>query len=331
MATTNATYKPTGGCLKCPKIPHSKYAAYRDDIHAQIVDDGRLKIVRVGELADKYDGSFDCDVYLEPHKDKVAIVCDIFGAHSNKNHNGPCFSLQVGQYQTDFIDLENPEMGSAYYSVSAGLPIGLMLKKSPITLRQTDICFDINGYKFVLSTDAELSYRFLGIDVSKLREAKTRQDLFELLADSLIYDPEIIKTSATDPKLKSDMIRPIMVDFATFCSSRPARPGQCVDLTIAAALNFFGKQHEYEDYTRQKEEEARRQLIRSKVKETMTNELKRMGIIGKEQGERIKGFRQWVLDAFGEDYDAWVVSTDMDVCDVFHRYASAASTTTSQK
>jgi hypothetical protein len=50
-----------------------------------------------------------------------------------------------------------------------------------------------------------------------------------------------------------------------------------------------------------------------------------MGVSGKEQGDKMKGFRQWVFDAFGEEYDAWVVSTDMDVCDVFHRYV--ASTT----
>lgn len=317
-----ATYKPTGGCLKCPKIPHSEYTAYRDNIHARIVADGRLKIVPVSELEDKYDGSFDCDVYLVQHPDKVAIICEIFGEHPNKNRNGPCFSLQVGQYQTDFIDLENPEMGAAYYSVSAGLPIGLLLKNSPVSLRQTDLCLDINGYKFILSTDARLSYRFLGIDISRLRAAKTRQDLFEILMYSNIYNPEIIKTLAADPKFKADMVRPIMVDFLAFCSSRPARPGQLIEMTIDAPLTFFGKRQEYEDYHRQKEEEAQRQLIRSKAKETMTNELKRMGIIGKEQGEKMKGFRQWVFDAFGEDYDAWVVSTDMDVCDVFHRYVA---------
>ncbi len=326
MATA-AVYKPTGGCLKLPKIPHADYAAYRDDIHARILADGRLKIVPVTELEDKYDGSFDCDVYLEPHPDKVAIVGEIFGAHPNKNHNGSCFSLQVGQYQTDFIDLENPEMGAAYYSVSAGLPIGLMLKNSPISLRQTDLCLDISGHKFILSTDAKLSYRFLGIDISRLRGVKTRQDLFEILGHSMIYNPEIIKTLAADPKFKADMIRPIMVDFATFCSSRPASPGQLVEMTIDAALTFFRKRQEYEDYLHQKEEEARRQLIRTRAKETLTNELKRMGVAGKEQGEKMKRFRQWVFDAFGEDYDAWVVSTEMDVCDVFHRYV--ASTTTS--
>lgn len=314
------TYKPTGGCLKCPKIPYAAYATYRDDIHTRIVADGRLKIVPVAELGDKYDGSFDCDVYLEQHPDKIAIIGEIFGEHPNQNRNGSCFSLQVGQYQTDFIDLENPEMGAAYYSVSAGLPIGLLLKKSPITLRQTDLCIDISGYKFILSTDAKLSYRFLGIDVSKLRGTKTRQDLFEILMYSMIYNPEIIKTSAADPKLKADMIRPIMVDFAAFCLSRPAHPGQLVELTIDAALTFFGKRQEYEAYLRQKEEEASRQLIRTRAKETLTNELKRMKITGKEQGEKMKEFRQWVFEAFGEEYDAWVVSTDMDVCDVFHRY-----------
>jgi hypothetical protein len=319
------TYKPNGGCLKLPKIPHADYAAYREDIHARIVADGRLKIVPVSELEDKYDGSFDCDVYLETHPDKVAIVGEIFGAHPNKNHNGSCFSMQIGQYQTDFIDLENPEMGAAYYSVSAGLPIGLMLKKSPISLRQTDLCLDINGYKFILSTDATLSYRFLGIDLSRLRKAKTRHDLFLILMHSHIYNPELIKTLAADPKMKADMIRPIMVDFAAFCSSRPASPGQCVEMTIDSPLTFFGKRQEYDAYLRQKEEEARQQLIRTRAKETLTNELKRMGITGKEQGEKMKGFRQWVFDAFGEDYDVWVVSTDMDVCDVFHRYV--ASTT----
>jgi hypothetical protein len=211
-------------------------------------------------------------------------------------------------------------MGAAYYSVSAGLPIGIMLKKSPLTLRQTDLCFDISGYKFILSTDARLSYSFLGIDISRLRGAKTRQDLFEILMYSNIYDPEIIKTSAADPKLKADMIRPIMVDFATFCSSRPAHPGQLVELKIDAALTFFGKRQEYDDYLRQKEEEAQRQLIRTRAKETLTNELKRMGITGKEQGAKMIQFKEWVQGAFGENYDTWVVSTDVDVCDVFHRY-----------
>jgi hypothetical protein len=171
----------------------------------------------------------------------------------------------------------------------------------------------------------------LGIDIARLRGAKTRQDLFEILAHSHIYNPEIITTSAADPKLKADMIRPIMVDFAAFCSSRPAHPGQLVELTIGAILTFFGKQQEYDDYLRQKEEDARRQLIRTRAKETMTNELKRMGITGKEQGEKMKGFRQWVFDAFGEDYDVWVVSADVDVCDVFHRYAASTTTTTTQK
>jgi hypothetical protein len=313
-----ATYKPNGGVLGCPKIPAGEFKDYSDGINSKIDADGRLVRVPVAKLTDK-EWDNDYDVYVEVNPDKVAIVNETFGPSSNVNRNGTCYSIQIGKFHTDFIDLQHPPMGAPFYSASSGLVMCFLLKNSPFKLRATDLCCTLNGETFVISTDPESVYAFLGLDAAKLLQTHTRQELFTMVADSWLYDPtQMIEMRKTKTKEK-DLDRPVMVDFLEFCETHP-RTSPIVLKTLQDALDHFGKADEYAALGLKQQEETRQKTLRSKTKDLLMAEFKKNGIVGKELGEKMNAFKDWIQRTFGMDYDNWAVSADLDVAAVFNRF-----------
>jgi len=231
------TYKPNGGVLGCPRILASDFAQYSEAINAKIDADGRLKRVHVAKLTDK-EWDNDYDVYVETHPDKVSIIKELFGPISKSHLNGTCYSVQIGNYQTDVIDAQHPQMGSAFYSASAGLLLCFLLKSSPFKIRATDMCCSLNGKDFIISTDANAVYAFLEIDLAMLLQTHTRQELFALIEQSWLYDPDLI-LSLQGTKTK-DIDRPVFVDFIAFCQTHP-RKTPFDPKKLDEVLHHFGK------------------------------------------------------------------------------------------
>jgi hypothetical protein len=313
-------YKLNGGVLGCPKILAKDFIDYSDEINSKIDTDGRLCRVSVAKLMDK-EADNDYDVYLEINPNKVAIVNEIFGPLSNTNSNGTCYSAQIGKYHTDFIDLLHPGMGAAYYSASSGLVLHFLLKSAPFKLRATDLCCTLNGETFIISTDPNQVYSFLGLDLEKLLKTYNRQELFDMIEKSWLYDPikmlELVKTKSKE----KDLERPLMVDFLQFCETHPKNPKILSnEKTLHDVLEYFGKTDEYAALVQKQSEENRKKTARTKTKELLMIEFKKKSLLGKELGEKMNAFKEWILHTFQMDYDTWSQNENLDVEDVFKRF-----------
>ena len=314
----SAAYKPNGGVLGCPKIPAGDFKDYSDGINSKMDADGRLVRVHVAKLMDK-EWDNDYDVYVEPNPEKVAIVNATFGPSLNVHMNGTCYSIQIGKYHTDFIDLIHPPMGAPFYSASSGLVLCFLLKNSPFKLRATDLCCTLNGETFIISTDPEMVYAFFGLDATKLLQTHTRQDLFNMIQQSWLYDPvQMIELTKTKTKEK-DLDRPVMVDFLEFCETHP-RFSLIEPKTLQDVLDHFVKTTEYTELGLKQQEETRQKALRSKTKDLLMVAFKKNGIIGKELGQKMNAFKDWILATLGLDYDNWAISENLDVESVFKQF-----------
>jgi hypothetical protein len=309
------TYKPNGGVLGCPRILASDFGHYSDAINSTIDADGRLKRVPVAKLTDK-EWDNDYDVYVETNPDKVSIINAVFGP-SKSNLNGMCYSVQIGNHQTDVIDLQHPQMGSAFYSASAGLLLCFLLKNSPYKIRATDLCCSLNGHDFIISTDANEVYAFLGIDLTRLLQMHTRQELFALIEQSWLYDPELI-LSLQGTKTR-DIERPIFVDFMAFCQTHPRRTPIEAKL-LDEVLCHFGKTDEFAELKAKQEEEARQNKMRSKTKEQVMDQFKKNKTEGKELGKQMNAFKEWIFTTFAIEYDKWAVQADLNIEAIFQQF-----------
>ena len=313
---TLTTYKPNGGVLGCPKILAGDFKDYSHAINSQIDAEGSLKRVPVAKLTDK-EWDNDYDVYVEYNPNKVSIINSIFGPIPKSHLNGTCYSVQIGMYQTDVIDLDTPQMGSAFYSASSGLLICFLLKNSPFKLRATDLCCSLNGCDFIISTDANAVYAFFGIDLAKLLQTHTRQELFALIEQSWLYDPELI-LSFQGTKTK-DIDRPVFVDFIGFCQTH-LRNSPIQSRTLDEVLQHFGKTDEFAVLKAKHEEEARQKKLRSGRKDQLMDLFKNLKIEGKELGKQISAFKDWILTSFGIEYENWAVLENLDVEAVFNQF-----------
>ena len=306
---SSATYKPNGGVLGCPKILAKDFKDYSDDVNSRIDADGSLKRVYVAKLTDKeFDNDFD--IYIEQHPDKVSIINKIFGPISKNHLNGTCYSVQIGLYQTDVIDLLNPEMGSAFYSASVGLILCFLLKNSPFKLRATDLCCSLNGVDFIISTNATEVYSFLGIDLTQLLQTHTKPELFQLIEQSWLYDPELI-LQLRETKTK-DIDRPVFVDFMLFCQTHSKTSAKS-SKTLEEVLKHFGKTEQYDRFVASQLEETRQKKLRSVTKDRLTQQFKNNGLSGKELGKQMNDFKEWILKSFQIDYDTWAISENLDI------------------
>jgi hypothetical protein len=316
----SSAYKVNGGVLGCPKIYPKDFTDYTSYINSKIDADGRMMRIPVAKLMDKeYDN--DYDVYVEVNPDKVAIVNDTFGPISNSNINGTCYSAQIGNYQTDFIDLLNPAMGAAYYSASSGLVLHYLLKNAPYKLRATDLCSTLNGDTFIISTDPQQVYMFLGLDVNHLLRIHNRQELFTIIQKSWIYDPieilEFIEKKSKDKEFE----RPVMADFIEFCRTHPKDQGLALEKkTLQDALEFFGKTEDYAALVQKQSQENIKKIARAKTKDLLMQEFKKKGVSGKELGAKMNEFKEWIYEAYKIDYDTWALSEHLDIDVVFNRF-----------
>lgn len=311
-----ATYKPNGGVLGCPRILASDFSLYSDAINSKIDADGRLKRVPVAKLTDKkWDN--DYDVYVETNQDKVSIINAVFGPISKSNLNGTCYSVQIGNHQTDVIDLQHPQMGSPFYSASAGLLLCFLLKNSPYKIRATDLCCSLNAHDFIISTDANTVYAFLGINLAMLLQTHTRHALFALIEQSWLYDPDLI-LSLQGTKTK-DIDRPVFVDFIAFCQTHP-RKTPLQPKTLDEVLRHFGKTDEFAELKAKQEEEARQNKIRSKTKEQVLDLFKKNKTEGKELGKQMNAFKEWIFTTFSIDFEKWSVQADLNIEAVFQQF-----------
>lgn len=314
----STTYKPNGGVLGCPRILAADFRHYSDAINAKIDADGRLKRVHVAKLTDK-EWDNDYDVYVECNPDKLSIIKELFGPVSHSHLNGTCFSLQIGDHQTDVIDVQNPQMGSAFYSASSGLLLCFLLKNSPYKIRATDMCCSLNGHDFKISDDANAVYAFLGIDLAELLQTHTRQELFALIEKSRLYDPDLI-LSLQGTKTK-DIDRPVFVDFIEFCKTHPRRtPVEAK--TLDEVLRHFGKTDEFAELKAKQEEEARQSKLRSKTKEGLMHQFRKHKIEGKELGKQTNAFKEWIFTTFAIDYEKWAVQENLNIEAVFNQFIS---------
>jgi hypothetical protein len=309
-------YKPNGGVLGCPKISAKDFKEYSDDINSRIDSDGSLKRVPVAKLMDK-EWDNDYDVYVEYNPEKVSIVHRIFGSLTNTNINDTCYSAQIGKYQTDIIDLKHPSMGAPFYSASCGLIVCFLLKNSLFKLRATDLCCSLNNEEFIISTDPTKVYAFLGIDLEKLLQTHTRQELFNLIEQSWIYDPDVIlQLRGTKTK---DINRPIFVDFLDFCETHQ-RISKIQPKTLEQALTHFEKTSEYYALELKQQEENRIKKLRSNTKDLLLVQFKKKNIIGKELGEKMNQFKNWIFQKYGIDYDTWSITDNLDVDSAFNQF-----------
>ena len=310
------TYKPNGGVLGCPRILAADFKEYSDGINSRIDADGSLRRVHVAKLMDK-EWDNDYDVYVEYNADKVSIVDRIFGSSSNTNKNGTCYSTQIEKYHTDFIDLLHPQMGAPFYSASCGLIMCFLLKNSPYKLRATDFCCSLNSEEFIISTDAEKVYAFLGLDLTKLLQTHTRSELFSIIEQSWLYEPtSILQLRGTKTK---DIDRPIFVDFMDFCETHP-RISTIQPKTLEEALTHFEKTSDYAALVEKQKEENRQKKLRSNTKDRLMDEFKKANITGKELGKKMNEFKDWILPTFGKDYDNWAISENLEVESVFNQF-----------
>jgi hypothetical protein len=312
----SAEYKSNGGVLGCPKIYAKDFKDYADNINAKIDTDGRLLRVPVAKLEDK-ESDNDYDVYVQVNSNKIAIVNEIFGPLSNTNCNGTCYSAQIGKYQTDIIDLINPLMGAPFYSASSGLILTFLLKNSSFKLRATDLCCTLNNEEFIISTDAAKVYAFLGIDLEKLLHTHSRQELFNLIEQSWLYDPATI-LNLRGTKIK-EINRPIFVDFLDFCETHP-RSSPFQPKTLEEALSHFAKTDEYTVLALKHQEENRLKKIRSNIKNLLLEQFKKKNVVGKELGEKMNLFKNWILEKYSVDYDTWSITDNLDVESVFNQF-----------
>jgi hypothetical protein len=181
------------------------------------------------------------------------------------------------------------------------------------------LCCTLNGETFIISTDPEAVYAFLGLDAAKLLQTHTRQELFSMVAHSWLYDPDqMVELRKTNTKEK-DLDRPVMVDFLEFCKTHP-RTSPIVSKTLQDTLDHFGKAGEYVALGLKQQEETRQKTLRSKTRDLLMTEFKKNGIVGKELGEKMNAFKEWVQVTFSMDYDSWSISADLDVAAVFNRF-----------
>lgn len=304
------TYKPFGGVLKCPRIESTEFQSYREMINSKIDSDGSLKRVDVALLEDK-PYHHDYDVYLEQDVDLVNKVNRIFGFNQNNNINGDCYSLQIGNFQTDFIILQNPKMGRVFYSVSCGLLIHILLSNSVVKLRNTDLCCKVGSDTFIISTDPIKSYEYLGLDADAILKMQSRLQLFAMIQQSRIYDPELILEFSK--KKSKDMIRPIMCDFLEFCKSNPRISQLSKNIDLNDALEYFGKTSEYRDLISKKEEDEKRTKLLSNAKTIITNELKTKGYGGKDIGNKLSEFKEWIISTYKVEYELWLTGVDVNI------------------
>ena len=314
----SALYKPNGGILGCPRILSADFKEYSDGINSKIDADGRLVRVPVAKLMDK-EWDNDYDVYVEVNPNKVEIVNETFELLTNTNRNGTCYSVQIGKYHTDIIDLLHPGMGAPFYSASAGLVLHFLLKNSSFKLRATDLSCTLNGSTFIISTEPTTVYSFLGLDATKIVQTHTRKELFTMIEQSWIYDPaQILELQKIKTKDK-DFDRPVMVDFLEFCVTHP-KISSIQPKTLQDALAHFGKTDEYAALGEKQQDENRKKTARSNTKDLLMSEFKKNGIVGKELGEKMNAFKDWILKTFDMDYDTWAITENLEVVTVFNKF-----------
>jgi hypothetical protein len=316
----SGAYKSNGGVLGCPKIYSADFNDYADNINAKIDADGRLLRVPVAKLLDK-EWDNDYDIYVQVNTNKITIVNEIFGPLTNTNINGTCYSVQIGKYQTDIIDLINPLMGAPFYSASSGLILSFLLKNAPFKLRATDFSVSLNGETFIISTDPVLVYSFLGLDSKKLLQINNRQDLFTMIEKSWIYDPVFLLEQNKSKSKEKDLERPVMVDFLEYIRTHPKDPQIVLKKkTLQDALDYFGKNEEYAALEYKQKEENIKKMARSRTKELLMDEFKKKEIKGKELGEKMNMFKEWILETLGIDYDTWASNESLEIDTVFKRF-----------
>ena len=312
------TYKPFGGILKCPRIEPTEFQCYREMINSKIDSDGSLKRVDVALLDDK-PYHHDYDVYLEQDGDLVNKVNRIFGFNQNNNINGDCYSLQIGRFQTDFIILQNPKMGQAFYSVSCGVLLHILLSNSAVKMRSTDLCCKVGSDTFIISTDPIKSYEYLGLDLDALLKMRSRSELFTMIQKSRIYDPELILELSQ--KKGKDMIRPIMCDFVEFCKANPRISQLPKSIDLNDALEHFEKASEYRELLSKKGEDEKRAKLVSNAKTIIANELKtKGGYVGKDIATKLAQFKEWIISTFKMEYEIWLATVDVNILETLHMF-----------
>ena len=315
-------YDKSRGILQCPPMSSGEYSILRTYVVEIIQTDQRLVIVDVPQLEDKILHS-DLDVYLCFHPQIDIILKELFPSLVI-NKNDKCLSIKVKEWQVDFITLVNPKIESLFYCTCFGLLFNFLNIFSPIKLRSTDLCYKVNREDdFTISDNPTDVCAFFGINLDMLKQATTRDKLFDLIKRSSLYNPELIV--GLDPTSK-DMRRQIMIDFITFCSQNPLKiPYQ--PKTLQDVLTFFGKEAEYEAFLHTIEEKHRQQQIsesnQKKTKHTkdcLMLELTKRNIMGKEAGEKLKYFKEWIVQTYKISYDEWVLQDNLNIPEIFKEF-----------
>jgi hypothetical protein len=179
------------------------------------------------------------------------------------------------------------------------------------------LCCSLNSEEFIISTDAEKVYAFLGLDLAKLLQTNTRQELFSIIEQSWLYEPaQILQLRGTKTK---DIDRPIFVDFMDFCETHP-RISTIQPKTLDETLTHFGMTENYAALVEKQKEENRQKKLRSNTKDRLMDEFKKANITGKELGKKMNEFKDWILVTFGTHYDNWAISENLEVESVFNQF-----------
>jgi hypothetical protein len=323
-----------GGLLFGTKrLPKIEYEKVRKDVEQKLIDNNiQYEIPKYFE--DKQDFG-DLDVLILNHITNQQII-DIFKP-IKINNNGNCFSINYMDFQIDFIKVgkENWETSIQYLSFNdLGNLIGRLAMRRGVRYGDRGLFFKYHSpyftKEFNISKDIEKICEFLDLDYNQYKKGFTNlKEIFDFIIDSKyfnpwIYDLEDLNKINRDRNKKRktyeawlEYIEPLKQKYPQLKFKQDPIAfnfGKTKEELNKYIDDFFPDSNFIQRLKKIKEDEEKVKTTKEKFNGellmAMYPELK-----GKELGDFIKGFDDWIKEQYGVSKNEWVYKEPKEVID----------------
>ena len=241
-------------------------------------------------------------------------------------HNGNCWSFDYKELQVDLItvsgeDFDTNEMYLSYNDL--GNYIGKIAHGFGLKYGQHGLTYDHNFKgsnigRVVISKDYDKIYSFLGLSYDRWKQGFNElEDIFKFIAEGKYFNWEYLQLENNNRiNRERDIKRKSYMSFLEWIDKNAkddnhryqykADKSEYIDEVAA----YFPEAKLITEIRRFEYEECRKLYIKSKF--NGGDVMRKYGIQGKELGEAMNEFKEYVVDEYKCDYDEFIIDTSVE-------------------
>tara|TARA_R110000796_G_scaffold248124_1_gene374525 strand:- start:5622 stop:6671 length:1050 start_codon:yes stop_codon:yes gene_type:complete len=248
-------------------------------------------------------------------------------------HNGNAFSFDYKEVQVDFICVPSKDFDANYHYLAfndLGNFIGRLAQSIGFKYGQEGLW--VNYYsdantktKIMVSKDYPKIFDFLGLDYQKWVEGfDTLEEIFDYAMSSSLFNPEMFQLKELNKiNRERNIKRKSYMSFLEYIKDKSAHPEynkNLVSLTKESVINIIREGFPEANIDLRLAEieyaSARKKLVNTKFNGRIIME--KYGLEGKELGEVIKNFKDYISeiyefgDCFGYTFDDFIIDSTID-------------------